>query len=128
MTARADLLRAAPYFPVPDVIAAGEYYRTVLGFEREYVGGDPPIFAIYARNGWPIMFRRVDRPELICPNERQGGAWDVYFWVNDLMQLHAELMRAGATEVYGPTVQPYGFTEFAVRDLNGYILGFGQQR
>ena len=67
VAARAELLRGAPYFPVADVAAAGEYYRTVLGFECEYAAGDPPIFAVYSRSGAPIMFRRVDQPGLICP-------------------------------------------------------------
>ena len=126
VAAHAELLRGAPYFPVADVAAAGEYYRAVLGFECEYAAGDPPIFAVYSRNGAPIMFRRVDQPDLICPNERQGGTWDVFFWVDDVMRLHAELAGAGATVAYAPVVQPYGMREFAVRDPNGYVLGFGQ--
>jgi catechol 2,3-dioxygenase-like lactoylglutathione lyase family enzyme len=126
VAARAELLRGAPYFPVADVAAAGEYYRAVLGFECEYAAGDPPIFAVYSRSGAPIMFRQVDQPALICPNERQGGTWDVFFWVDDVMKLHAELAGAGATVVYAPVVQPYGMKEFAVRDPNGYVLGFGQ--
>jgi uncharacterized glyoxalase superfamily protein PhnB len=126
VAARAELLRGAPYFPVADVAAAGEYYRAVLGFECEYAAGDPPIFAVYSRSGAPIMFRQVDQPGLICPNERQGGTWDVFCWVSDVMQLHAELAGAGATVVYPPVLQPYGMKEFAVRDPNGYVLGFGQ--
>jgi catechol 2,3-dioxygenase-like lactoylglutathione lyase family enzyme len=126
VAARAELLRGAPYFPVADVAAAGEYYRAVLGFECEYAAGDPPIFAVYSRSGAPIMFRQADQPGLICPNERQGGTWDVFFWVDDVMKLHAELAGAGATVVYAPVVQPYGMKEFAVRDPNGYVLGFGQ--
>jgi catechol 2,3-dioxygenase-like lactoylglutathione lyase family enzyme len=126
VAARAELLRGAPYFPVADVAAAGGYYRAVLGFECEYAAGDPPIFAVYSRSGAPIMFRHVDQPALICPNERQGGTWDVFFWVDDVMKLHAELAGAGATVVYPPVVQPYGMKEFAVRDPNGYVLGFGQ--
>jgi catechol 2,3-dioxygenase-like lactoylglutathione lyase family enzyme len=124
--ARADLLRGAPYFPVPDVAAAGEHYRNVLGFECEYLAGEPPVFGIYSRNGAPIMLRRVDQPALIRPNEQQGGTWDVFFWVNDVMSLHAELLAAGATIVHDPVVMPYGMKLFAVRDPNGYVLGFGQ--
>lgn len=122
----AELLRSAPYFPVADVATAGEYYRKVLGFECEYVAGDPPVFAVYSRSGPAIMFRRVDDPGLICPNERQGGTWDVFFWVSDVESLHAELVGSGAVVVYAPVVQPYGMREFAVRDPNGYVLGFGQ--
>jgi uncharacterized glyoxalase superfamily protein PhnB len=124
--ARAVLLRGAPYFPVDDVAAAGEYYRAVLGFECEYAAGEPPVFAVYSRSDVPIMFRRVEQPALISPNERQGGTWDVFFWVDDVDGLHVELAGRGAAVVYPPTVQPYGMKEFAVRDPNGYVLGFGQ--
>ena len=89
--AGATLLRGAPYFPVADVAAAGEYYRTVLGFQCEYAAGEPPIFAVYSRSNVPIMFRRVDQPDLISPNERQGGTWDVFYWVDEVDNLHAEL-------------------------------------
>src|SRR5436190_20282783 len=41
--------------------------------------------------------------------------------------LHAELQAKGAEIVYGPIVQDaYGMEEFAVRDSDGYVLGFGQ--
>jgi catechol 2,3-dioxygenase-like lactoylglutathione lyase family enzyme len=124
---QADIIRGAPYFPVSDVSSIGSYYRDVLGFRCEYAAGDPPEFAVYSRNGSPVMFRRVQDPSLICPNERQGGAWDVFFWVNDVEALHGELAQKGAVVVYPPVVQPYGMKEFAVRDSDGYVLGFGQE-
>jgi len=41
--------------------------------------------------------------------------------------LHAELQTNGADIVYGPVVQDaYQMEEFAVRDPEGYVLGFGQ--
>jgi catechol 2,3-dioxygenase-like lactoylglutathione lyase family enzyme len=126
-TTQADLLRGVPYFPVPDVAAAGAYYRDVLGFRCEYSAGDPPEFAIYARGEPGIMFRRVTDPRLITPNERQGGSWDVFFWVRDVEALYDELVGKRAVVVYPPVVQPYGMKEFAVRDPNGYVLGFGQE-
>lgn len=124
---RADILRVAPYFPVPDVANTGVYYGDVLGFTCEYAAGDPPEFAVWSRNGSPLMFRRVQDATLISPNERQGGTWDVFFWVNDVDALHDELAGKGAAIVYAPVVQPYGMKEFAVRDPNGYVLGFGQE-
>ena len=124
----ARIVRGAPYFLVPDVAAAGDYYRDVLGFEREYAAGDPPEFAIYSRNGVAIMFRRAVDPALIRPNEQQGGTWDVFYWVESLDALFEELTRLGATVVYAPVMQPYGIREFAVRDPSGYVLGFGEER
>ncbi len=121
-----QLLRSAPYFPVADVEEAAKYYERVFGFQAEYAAGTPPEFAIVSRDGLSIMLRRVAKPEMICPNEQQGGTWDVFFWIRDVRALHEELTGNGAVVVYGPMIQPYKVEEFAVRDPTGYVLGFGQ--
>jgi catechol 2,3-dioxygenase-like lactoylglutathione lyase family enzyme len=72
------------------------------------------------------MFRRVSDPGLIRPNEAQGGTWDVFYWVDAVDDLHAEFAGKRVDVVYGPLEQPYGIREFAIRDPNGYVLGFGQ--
>ena len=123
----AEIVRSAPYFPVPDVASIGAYYRDVLGFRCEYAAGDPPEFALCVRGASSIMFRRVANAGLISPNEKQGGTWDVFLWVDDVDALHDELTRKGADVVYAPVVQHYGMKEFAVRDPNGYVLGCGQK-
>jgi catechol 2,3-dioxygenase-like lactoylglutathione lyase family enzyme len=122
-----QLLRSAPYFPVTNLEASASHYERVLGFRRDYVGGTPPEFAILSRDGLPIMLKLVAVTERISPNEQQGGTWDVFFWVRDARALHAQLEANGADIVYGPFVQQaYNMEEFAVRDRDGYVLGFGQ--
>ena len=122
-----QLLRSAPYFPVADVEQSANHYARVLGFQREYAAGTPPQFAIVSRDGFSIMLRLVPDAVKIIPNERQGGTWDAFFWVRDVGALHEELRTNGADIAYGPIVQDaYQMEEFAVRDLNGYVLGFGQ--
>jgi catechol 2,3-dioxygenase-like lactoylglutathione lyase family enzyme len=122
-----QLLRSSPYFPVADVKRSAAYYERVFGFLSEYSAGDPPEFAIASRDGLSIMLRRVRAPDLIVPNEKQGGTWDAFFWVRDAKALHAELTANGAVVVYGPTVQlAYHMLEFAVRDPDGHVLGFGE--
>ena len=123
----AQLTRSAPYFPVADVRKAADYYEAALGFRCEYTGGTPPEFAIVSRDGLAIMLRRVDDPGRIRPVESQGGTWDAFFWVDGVDALHAELSGRGATVVYGPVLQDYGVREFAVRDPDGHVLGFGQR-
>lgn len=122
-----QLLRSAPYFPVADLEQSAAHYEHVLGFQREYTGGTPPQFAILSRDGLSVMLRLVSTPEHISPNEKQGGTWDAFFWVRDAQALHAELRAKGADIVYGPILQEaYQMEEFAVRDREGYVLGFGQ--
>ena len=121
------LLRSAPYFPVADVAESATFYQRVFGFESEYLAGSPPQFAICSRDGLAVMLRKVTAPELIRPNETQGGTWDAFFWVDDADALHAELRSRGADVVYGPLLQEaYQMREFAVRDRDGHVLGFGQ--
>ena len=122
-----QLVRSAPYFPVADVERTATHYERVFGFHREYVAGVPPQFAIMSRDGLAIMLRLVPASTSINPNEKQGGTWDVFFWVRDVRALLAEMRANGADIVYGPVVQEsYQMEEFAVRDLEGYVLGFGQ--
>jgi catechol 2,3-dioxygenase-like lactoylglutathione lyase family enzyme len=127
MSERLQLLRSAPYFPVANVEQSAAHYERVLGFHREYVGGAPPEFAIMSRDGLAIMLRLIPAPERISPNEKQGGTWDAFFWVRDARALHTELKKNGANIAYGPVVQEaYQMLEFAVRDTDGHVLGFGQ--
>lgn len=123
-----ELKRSAPYFPVGDVEKAVNYYERTLGFKCEYKAGDPAMFAIVSRDDLAIMFRLVNDPDKIVPNEDQGGSWDVFFWVADAESLCDEFHAKGADVIYGPIVQEsYNMKEFAVRDRNGYVLGFGQE-
>ena len=122
------LLRSAPYFPVADVAKLAAYYERTLGFHVDYTAGSPPTFAILSRDGLPLMLRLVSDASRLLPNEKQGGTWDVFYWVDDAEALCAELRGRGADVVYGPVVQPdYDMKEFAVRDPEGYVLGFGQE-
>ena len=122
-----QLLRSAPYFPVSNIEQTVLHYERVLGFHCDYRGGTPARFAILSRDGLSIMLRLVPDPERIVPNERQGGTWDVFFWVRDARGLHGEMSSKGADVVYEPVVQhDYQMLEFAVRDCDGHVLGFGQ--
>lgn len=123
----ANLLRSAPYFPVADVARSASFYDRVFGFSSDYIAGSPPEFAIVSRDGLSVMLRRVSEPERIRASEAQGGTWDAFFWSSDVQSLHAELAANGADVVYGPIVQQaYMMREFAVRDCDGHVLGFGQ--
>jgi catechol 2,3-dioxygenase-like lactoylglutathione lyase family enzyme len=124
---QAQLIRSSPYFPVANVERTSTYYQTVLGFRTVYAGGTPPRFAIVSRDGLAIMLRLVPDAAAIVPSERQGGTWDAFFWVNDAQSLCDELRANGADIVYGPIIQTeYDMKEFAARDPDGHVLGFGQ--
>lgn len=120
------ILRSATYLPVHDVAASVREWEAVLGFTTVYSAGSPPEFAILARDAVQVMLRRVDASHRIVPNESQGGTWDLFCWVDDADAGCAEVQARGGTIAYGPIDQPsYRMREFAVRESNGYVIGFG---
>lgn len=85
-------------------------------------------FAICSRDGFGVMLKRGEQPELIVPNKKQGGTWEAFFWVTDADSLYKEMKENGADVVYSPLVQEsYQMREFAVRDCDGHVLGFGHE-
>ena len=122
------LLRSAPYFPVADVAKLAAYYERTLGFHIDYTRRKPAD----VRDPQP---RRL--PAHAAPrggseprdSEREAGRHvGRFYWVDDVEALCAELRGRGADVVYGPVVQSdYDMKEFAVRDPDGYVLGFGQE-
>ena len=122
-----QLLAIAPRFFVADIHRSVAYYRDVLGFAVDRIWNDPPSFCMPHRDGLTIMIGKVDDRDLIRPHGADGETWDAYAWVRDADALFAEFEPKGALVVHKPVFRPYyGNGEFAIRDPDGYIIGFGQ--
>jgi uncharacterized glyoxalase superfamily protein PhnB len=119
------LLGIAPLFFVADVTKAAAYYRDVLGFTFDKIWGEQPHFCMPNRDGLTVMLSEVDDKTRIQPNGSDGYSWDAYVWVRDADALFAAFSANGATIVYAPEDRDYyGNREFAVRDLDGYVIAF----
>ncbi len=122
------LFGIAPYFFVRDVVKAAEYYRDALGFSYAQFWGVPPVFCMPRRDGVTIMLSQTQDTSIIRPNAKARGdeSWDAYVWVKDADALYAEVAPRGAIIAYEPVLQDeYGNREFAVRDLDEYLIAFG---
>lgn len=123
----ARLTSSAPVLLVRDVVAAANYYRDALGFAYDRFWGEPPDFVILRRDGLCVMLDRPPAGVAIVPHWKvHHGIWNIYFWVDDVDTLFAELTARGAKIDYGLGDKPYGIREFGVQDLDGYDIGFGQ--
>ena len=124
---RVALTGHATVFLVSDVGAAIDYYRDALGFDVDVYERLPDHYGYAWRDGCHLHFARYDgvsaRPNsaVVSPD-----MFDAYFWVDDVDELHAELVERGAEIVHGPVDQGYGLRELRVRDPDGYILAFGR--
>jgi catechol 2,3-dioxygenase-like lactoylglutathione lyase family enzyme len=124
---KAVFLEAAPFLLVDDVVKSGEYWRDVLGFNLGRYFGNPPGFVIMQRNTARVMLRQAAHPAAISNTSRLHEALDLYIWVSDVTALAAELKGRGADIVNPPEMED-GRNEMLVRDLNGYLICFGEVR
>jgi catechol 2,3-dioxygenase-like lactoylglutathione lyase family enzyme len=124
----AVFLEAAPFLLVDDVVKSGEYWRDVLGFNLGRYFGEPPAFVILQRNTARVMLRQpptTSRPAALTNTTKDHGALDLYIWVSDVTSLAEEFARRGADIVDPPELED-GRKEMLVRDLNGYLICFGE--
>ncbi len=117
-----------PFFLVADVKKAAEYYRDVLGFEYDQLWGDPPFFCRPERDGYTFMLRQVEDKSVVRPNSVACDTWDAYIKVTDADALFEEFKSRGANVDYEPeTMEGMDVKHFGIKDVDGYLLGFGQE-
>jgi len=120
------LTAVAPQLAVPDVIEAANYYRDVLGFQISGTFGDPPVHAIVVRDEAHIFLGR-SRTEAGASNRTLSPAGiDIYLWLEGLDEFAGEIGARGGEIIEGPVTRSYGIREIVVRDLNGFVLAFGE--
>jgi catechol 2,3-dioxygenase-like lactoylglutathione lyase family enzyme len=117
----------APFFLVADVTKAAEFYRDRLGFRIiGYFFEDPPVFAMVGRDDRIIMLSLMQGSRGGSNRAHKGEAIDAYLWTDDVDALYAEFQRQQVEIVMPPTLRIYGMKELEARDLDGYVLCFGQ--
>ncbi|MDR1423815.1 MAG: VOC family protein [Azoarcus sp.] len=130
---------------VDDLHATFDFYRTVLGFEHvmsmpahaeraedilfEYDASKPLVYALVRHGSIELMFQaraslQEDVPAF-ANAAATGGTLTFYFEVDDVDALAAKL-RPACEVVRDLRDAFYGMREIYIRDLNGYVLCFGQ--
>jgi hypothetical protein len=117
-----------PVFPVADVGATIRWYEQELGFAGDpFPSHEPYVFGILRRDGIEIMLQRIEnyqKPDLYDFRDG-GGVWDAYLRITGLEALYERVKDR--LELKKPLRrQPYGLSEFEVKDLNGYVLVFSE--
>ena len=132
---KARVVRLVPHFRVPDVAKTAEYCRDILGFEIDgYWDGEAvhhdrsrrAVFGIVRRDEVILHFNRADPAE--SPTVPSDGAYDLYLEMSDVDSFAREARARGADVVDGPADRVYGRRELVLRDCDGRLLAFGQER
>jgi hypothetical protein len=120
---------AVPVFLVDDIVPTVEYYRDRLGFEIDFVYGDPPGYGSVSRGGAILNFYKSDPPGRRNSVRRTGAGngVDAYIVVRDIDDLFAEYQAAGVIIMNYPATHDTGMREFKIEETNGYILVFAEE-
>lgn len=108
--------RLHPGLPVPDVLAAAEFYTQKLGFTLGFVWGEPAAMAGV----------NLGEVQVFLEHGTPGSATSsVYFVVDDADALYAFHQANGVEIVAEPDDRDYGLRDYTARDPYGYLLSFG---
>ena len=116
----------APILAVPDVLAAAEYYCDKLGFTISFLYGDPPTHGGIHCGEWTSEGAHFQLSYTDAPLPARPPVAFYVFMGEDVDGLFERFRAAGVDIEREPADEPWGMREFAIRDLNGYLLRFGR--
>jgi hypothetical protein len=115
---KATIVSAVPVLYSIDIGPSVTFYEEKLGFRRR---GIYPNYAVLERDGVEIHLGLTDDSSL--PKNTQCRVN-----VAGIEALYAACTAQGIVHPKGPlTVQPWGFREFSVLDLDGNLIKFGER-
>ena len=125
----ARLYGTVPVFLVGDIASTMRWYVENLGFTTDPFPESPPYhFCILCKDDVQIFLQQLDgyqKPDVY--DEREGGVWNAYLRTEGVRALFDALSQRPGVMILEPLChQPYGQTEFVVRDPNGYAIVFAE--
>ena len=113
-----------PILFVRDVTTSAAFFRDTLGFAIDFMHGAPPFYGSVSRGGARLHLRFVQTPNFADLAAREVSLILATVEVSDLQGLFEEFQERGAGFAQTPTKQPWGGTDFHVRDPDGNVISF----
>jgi uncharacterized glyoxalase superfamily protein PhnB len=113
-----------PILFVRDVSASAAFFRDKLGFEIDSLYGEPPFYGAVSRGAVCLHLRFVHQPNFAELAAREVSLILATVEVSDIQGLFDELEKRGVEFAQAPTRQPWGGTDFHVRDPDGNVISF----
>ncbi len=118
---------AEPQLFVTDIEASCRFFTDKLGFAVRFTYGSPPFYAQVVRDGARLNLRHVDRPVIdpdIRDREELLAASMTVETPAAIKQLFLELQAAGVAFHQSLQRQPWGASNFIIKDPDGNLLLF----
>jgi catechol 2,3-dioxygenase-like lactoylglutathione lyase family enzyme len=94
------------------------------GFEIDFLHGAPPFYGSVSRGEICLHFRFVHQPNFAELAAREVSLILATIEVSDVQGLFEEFKERGVEFAQTPTKQPWGGTDFQVRDPDGNVISF----
>jgi uncharacterized glyoxalase superfamily protein PhnB len=115
---------AVPILFVRDVSASAAFFREKLGFEIDFLYGTPPFYSSVSRGKACLHLRCVHQPNFAELAAQEVSLILATVEVSDVQGLFEEFKERGVEFAQTPTKQPWGGTDFHVRDPDGNVISF----
>ena len=114
--------RISPMLKTKDIEATIKFYTKTLGFRITNLHPEKnPEICFVSHGNIELMFY-VDT-EATDPDPVLTG--QLYVYTDGVMELYDQI-KDKVVVLWGPDVYWYGMREFAIREINGYTLTFGE--
>jgi uncharacterized glyoxalase superfamily protein PhnB len=118
------LKSVVPILFVRDVPSSAAYFEEKLGFEIDFLHGEPSFYGAVSRGDICLHLRCVHQPNFAELAAREVSLILATIEVSDLPSLFDEFKWRGADFAQDPIQQPWGGTDFQVRDPDGNVISF----
>lgn len=116
-----SIIHAEPVLQVSDIVQTVDYYHEVLAFPEKWTWGEPPNHGGVNWNGAAFIQFSLN-PEL-AKIQHGESVWLRTKHVEMLYEIH----QKNNAEIAIPlTNRPWGFTDYTIKDINGYYVTFAE--
>ena len=109
---------------VPNLRAATDFYINILGFARDF-GDESDGWSWLSRDGFRVGLGECS--DAIPAHDLGDHSYVAYVTVDDVDELHTELVSRGAPVRSAPATKPWGMREFALQTPDGHRMTFGSE-
>jgi catechol 2,3-dioxygenase-like lactoylglutathione lyase family enzyme len=121
------LTSVAAHLYVRDLEASLDFFTAKLGFEIDFVYGDPPFYAQVSRDNARLALRSIDEPVFVADVREREDLLSASITVassGEIEQLFVAYEAAGATIAQSLRDEPWQAKTFIVKDLDGNLILF----
>ena len=106
-----------PIFSVSDLSKSIEFYTKTLGFQIDFIYGEPQFYA--------GLFKDNVKLHLVSKNLRQpAGSGNLSILTNEVDDLYEKLVDSKVEIIVPPDDRDYDLRDFSCKDLDGNIIVF----